>query len=95
MHNFRIDSSVAENIIDDIISCFIGCEYDNITPLTKEPIWTIETTTDEGKIIKFYDQFYADFEELDLVEDLSAQIHKSLKIPNLFLFDGKLFLWSR
>ena len=89
MHNFRIDSSVAENIIDDIISCFIGCEYDNITPLTKEPIWTIEITTDEGKIIKFYDQFYADFEELDLVEDLSAQIHKSLKIPNLFLFDGK------
>lgn len=89
MHNFRIDSSVAENIIDDIISCFIGCEYDNITLLTKEPVWTIEITTDEGKIIKFYDQFYMDFEELDLVEDLSVQIRKSLKIPNLFLFDGK------
>lgn len=89
MHNFRIDSSVAENIISDISSCF--CDYDIIeTCETSEyPVWRIEIINQEGKIYKLNSNYFILFDGINHEKYLSNKIRKALKIPNLFLFDGK------
>lgn len=89
MHNFRINPSVAENIISDITSCF--CYYDIIEnyETTEYLVWTMEITNQEGKIYKFNSHHFIFIDDINHEEYISNKIRKALKMPNLFLFDGK------
>lgn len=88
MHNFRINPSVAEKIISDISSYL--CYYDIIEnyETAEYPMWTVEIINQEGKIYKLNKHFIF-IDDVNHEEYISNKIRRALKIPDLFLFDGK------
>ncbi len=80
--------NLAENIISDISSYL--CYYD-ITEnyeTAEYPMWTVEIINQEGKIYKFNNHFIF-IDDVNHEEYISNKIRRALKIPDLFLFDGK------
>lgn len=52
-------------------------------------MWTVEIINQEGRIYKFNSHFIF-IDDINHEEYISNKIRKALKIPDLFLFDGKV-----
>lgn len=87
MNNFKIDASLIEKIISDISFYFKDIYLD--TNKIKNPKWTMEIINDEGKIYKLCDQFFFYIDDLDCDTYISNKVRQTLKMSDLYLFDGK------
>ena len=53
------------------------------------PMWTVEIINQEGRIYKFNNHHFIFIDDVNHEEYISNKIRRALKIPDLFLFDGK------
>lgn len=84
MNNFKIKPFIAEEIISAVSSYFTN---DSIQVFRKNTaVWSMEIINKEGKIYKLKGSICPDFENYGV--EISNLIRSSLKMPDLYLFDG-------